>query len=174
MSSWKILSRARRYATRAHADLDHRRKYSLEPYAVHLQAVAEIVASVTDDWEMIAAAWLHDTVEDTAVTLADLEREFGIPLARLVGELTDISRPSDGNRAFENPWTVLISPRPRHEPKRLNWPISSITAGISVPRIPNLPGCTSWKWPHFWRCWRKAIEPSLIRPYRPCILERKH
>ena len=95
-----LVKMARRYATKAHADLDHRRKYSLEPYAVHLQAVADLVASVTDDREMIAAAWLHDTVEDTAVTLCDLEQKFGFPVARLVGELTDVSRTSDGNRVF--------------------------------------------------------------------------
>lgn len=95
-----LVNIARRYATKAHADLDHRRKYSLEPYAVHLQAVADLVASVSDDREMIAAAWLHDTVEDTTITLSDLEQEFGFPIARLVGELTDVSKPSDGNRAF--------------------------------------------------------------------------
>ncbi|WP_306547101.1 HD domain-containing protein [Desulfobulbus sp.] len=94
-----LVSKARNHAVKAHAHLNHRRKYSLEPYDVHLQRVAELVASVTDDPEMIAAAWLHDTVEDTAVTLLDLEQQFGPAVAQLVGELTDVSRPSDGNRA---------------------------------------------------------------------------
>ncbi|RXM22001.1 bifunctional (p)ppGpp synthetase/guanosine-3',5'-bis(diphosphate) 3'-pyrophosphohydrolase, partial [Citrobacter sp. AAK_AS5] len=61
--------------------------------------VATIVASVTDDPEMIAAAWLHDIVEDTPASFLDLEKEFGPRVAELVGELTDVSRPSDGNRA---------------------------------------------------------------------------
>ena len=39
--------------------------------------MAQLVASVTDDQEMVAAAWLHDTVEDTQATIEDIEREFG-------------------------------------------------------------------------------------------------
>jgi (p)ppGpp synthase/HD superfamily hydrolase len=48
---------------------------------------------------MVAAAWLHDTVEDTAVPLALIETEFGARVGRLVGELTAISTPDDGDRA---------------------------------------------------------------------------
>jgi hypothetical protein len=57
------------------------------------------VTSVTDDPEMIAAAWLHDTVEDTPVTFQDIEKEFGAGVAQLVLDLTDVSKASDGNRA---------------------------------------------------------------------------
>ena len=55
---------------------------------------------VTDDEETIAAAWLHDTVEDTPATFEDIERDFGHGVKALVMELTDISRPGDGNRAL--------------------------------------------------------------------------
>ena len=94
-----LVKRASDYATRAHQRIDHRRMYSKQPYHVHLEAVATQVATVTDDPETIAAAWLHDTVEDTPATLEDIEESFGAPVAELVEELTDISRPSDGNRA---------------------------------------------------------------------------
>jgi len=94
-----LVKRASDYATRAHQRIDHRRKYSKQPYHVHLEAVAKQVAVVSDDPEIIAAAWLHDTVEDTPATLEDIEELFGKPVAELVEELTDISRPSDGNRA---------------------------------------------------------------------------
>jgi (p)ppGpp synthase/HD superfamily hydrolase len=47
---------------------------------------------------MIAAALLHDVVEDTHVTLDQIEDRFGNEVAELVGWLTDISRPEDGNR----------------------------------------------------------------------------
>lgn len=87
------------FATEAHQRIDHRRKYSNQPYAVHLERVAKTVASVTDDEEMIAAAWLHDVVEDTPATLDDIERNFGSSIASLVRELTDVSKPGDGNRA---------------------------------------------------------------------------
>ena len=93
------MQRAVKFATQAHRRIDQRRKYSKQPYEVHLKSVAEIVASVTDDEEMLAAAWLHDTVEDTPATIEDIEREFGEGVASLVSDLTDVSRPGDGNRA---------------------------------------------------------------------------
>jgi hypothetical protein len=94
-----LVERARNFATKAHQRIDHRRKYSKQPYQVHLEAVAKLVASVSDDPETIAAAWLHDTLEDTPATLGDIEEHFGVTVAELVEELTDVSRPGDGNRA---------------------------------------------------------------------------
>lgn len=95
-----LVERAREFAISAHQRISHKRKYSQQPYQVHLEAVAKSVASVTDDPEMIAAAWLHDTVEDTPATLGDIEDQFGKGVAELVENLTDISRPGDGNRAL--------------------------------------------------------------------------
>jgi hypothetical protein len=94
-----LISRARHFATEAHSRINHVRKYTNQPYQVHLKAVAQRVASVTDDQEVIAAAWLHDTVEDTTATFHDIEAEFGARVMQLVSELTDVSRPGDGNRA---------------------------------------------------------------------------
>ena len=94
-----LVRRAQDYATRAHQRIGQVRKYNKQPYHVHLEAVAKLVAEVTDDPETIAAAWLHDTVEDTPATLEDIEAEFGLPVAELVEELSDVSKPSDGNRA---------------------------------------------------------------------------
>jgi hypothetical protein len=93
-----LVHRAQDFATNAHKRIDHRRKYTKQVYTVHLASVARIVASVTDDQEMIAAAWLHDVVEDTPATLYDIETSFGFGVAELVENLTDISKPSDGNR----------------------------------------------------------------------------
>jgi len=90
---------ARRYATEAHAAAGQRRKYTDEPYIVHPAAVAELVRSVTDDEQMIAAAWLHDTVEDTPSTIDDIERHFGQRVAELVDQLTDSAQPAAKNRA---------------------------------------------------------------------------
>lgn len=89
---------ARRYATQAHADAGQRRKYTDEPYIVHPAAVAELVRSVSDDEAMIAAAWLHDTVEDTASTLKDIKEHFGARVAHLVDMLTDSAQPQAKNR----------------------------------------------------------------------------
>lgn len=90
--------RALTFAAAAHAGIDQRRKYTNEPYIVHPIAVAEIVASVDHTEEMLAAAFLHDTVEDTPVTIERIETEFGPVVAELVGWLTDVSKPEDGNR----------------------------------------------------------------------------
>lgn len=95
-----LVDKARQFALKAHGRIDHRRKYSSDPYPVHLQAVADLVASVSDDPEMIAAAWLHDTIEDTPTTEAELQQRFGSAVVQLVGELTDVSRAVDGNRAI--------------------------------------------------------------------------
>ncbi len=110
-----LVARARAYAVDAHGRQGQRRKYTKQPYAVHLKAVAELVESATDDAETIAAAWLHDTVEDTPVTLDQVEREFGAAVAALVSDLTDVSRPGDGNRAtrkaIDREHTARASPR---------------------------------------------------------------
>ena len=94
-----LIQRAKDFAVRAHTSIVHLRKYTKAPYATHLENVSGLVASVTRDPETIAAAWLHDVVEDTPVTIEDLEREFGRAVAGMVESLTDVSRPSDGNRA---------------------------------------------------------------------------
>jgi len=94
-----IVARARRFATEAHERIDQRRKYTNQPYQEHLKAVAELVAGAGGDAEMVAAAWLHDTVEDTPATFGDIERTFGRSVRDLVADLTDVSKPGDGNRA---------------------------------------------------------------------------
>lgn len=84
------------------ADKAHRgqvRKYTGEPYIAHPAAVAKIVATVTDDVAMVAAALLHDTLEDTTTSYLDLVTAFGHDIADLVLEVTDVSKPSDGNRS---------------------------------------------------------------------------
>lgn len=86
------------FAKDAHESIDQRRKYTNEPYIVHPIAVAEIVKTVTHKDEMVAAALLHDTVEDTDTTIEDIDREFGAEVADLVYWLTDVSKPEDGNR----------------------------------------------------------------------------
>ncbi|MEQ8691712.1 MAG: DUF6331 family protein [Pseudomonadales bacterium] len=93
-------SRARDFAYAAHNANDHRRKYTDEPYTTHLQRVASLVESVGGDSSMIAAAYLHDTVEDTATTIDDIRATFGDDVAYLVSYLTDVSKPADGNRAL--------------------------------------------------------------------------
>lgn len=95
----RLVSDAMWFATRHHDGIDHRRKYTNEPYITHPDAVACLVYSVPHTEEQIAAAFCHDTVEDTKATLVDVERELGGEVANLVEMLTDVSKPEDGNRA---------------------------------------------------------------------------
>lgn len=88
--------RARDFAARYHAG--QARKYTGEPYINHPAAVVELVRSVPHTEEMLAAAWLHDTLEDTAATAVQIEDEFGFEVLELVSYLTDVSGPADGNR----------------------------------------------------------------------------
>lgn len=91
--------RAKDFATRYHASIDHKRKYTREPYITHPASVVELVRSVPHTEAMLCTAWLHDTVEDTPCTLDEIERVFGFEVAALVEMLTDVSKPSDGKRA---------------------------------------------------------------------------
>lgn len=85
------------YARGAHGE--QKRKYTGADYVTHCINVAETVATVTSDAEVIAAAVLHDTIEDTPATYTDILLAFGPRVAKLVMEVTDASRPEDGNRA---------------------------------------------------------------------------
>ena len=83
-----LLDHAIIYAVKAHAGTERRGKGF--PYIVHLMESVEIVATITPDQELLAAAMLHDTVEDTEVTVEDLRREFGDRVAFLVAAESDI------------------------------------------------------------------------------------
>ena len=83
-----VLDKAIVFAVKAHAGTERRGKGF--PYIVHPLEAVEIVATMTTDQELLAAAALHDTVEDTSVTLDDIRREFGDRVAKLVEEESDV------------------------------------------------------------------------------------
>ena len=95
----EVVERARIFATAAHAAVKQVRKYTNEPYIVHPHEVADIVSSRPHTPEMVAAAWLHDVVEDTGVELGTIWTEFGVVVASYVHWLTIQTRKEDGNRA---------------------------------------------------------------------------
>lgn len=79
-----MINKAIAFAVKAHEGQP--RKGTEIPYIFHPLEVGMIVSRITDDEEVIAAAVLHDTVEDCyAVTLDDIRREFGDRVARIVG-----------------------------------------------------------------------------------------
>ena len=83
----ELLDRAIIFAVKAHAGTERRGKGY--PYIVHPLEAVEIVSTMTADQELLAAAALHDTVEDTEVTVEQLREEFGDRVADLVVSETD-------------------------------------------------------------------------------------
>lgn len=77
-----MIRKAAEFAARAHEGAV--RKGSQIPYISHPMEVAMIVAMMTDDQELIAAAYLHDVIEDAGVTYEELKQEFGPHIAELV------------------------------------------------------------------------------------------
>ncbi len=82
-----LLDRAIIFAVKAHHNSERRGKGF--PYIVHPMEAVEIVATITSDQELLAAAALHDTVEDTDVTLEDIRHEFGDRVASIVEAESD-------------------------------------------------------------------------------------
>lgn len=94
-----IIERARLAATFAHGAKGQVRKYTGTPYIEHPERVAELVGLAGGNDQMIAAAYLHDVVEDTDVSLKMIETEFGYRVAWLIKDMTNVARKSDGDRA---------------------------------------------------------------------------
>ena len=82
-----LLDRAIIFAVEAHHDTERRGKGF--PYIVHPMEAVEIVATITPDQELLAAAALHDTIEDTDVTYEQLREAFGERVADLVRAESD-------------------------------------------------------------------------------------
>ena len=82
-----LLDRAILFAVRCHSGVERRGKGF--PYIVHPMEAMAIAATMTADQEVLAAAALHDVVEDTEVTLDQLRSQFGDRIARLVDTESD-------------------------------------------------------------------------------------
>lgn len=91
-----VIETAFEFASNAHQG--QVRKYTGEPYINHPVEVAHIVASAGGTHQMVCAALLHDVIEDCGVTQKELSRLFDDNIVHMVVDLTDISKPSDGNR----------------------------------------------------------------------------
>src|SRR5512142_2349250 len=99
----ELIQRAYRVAEEAHRD---QKRHSGEPYINHCLAVASILADLRVPSEVVAAGLLHDTVEDTSITLNDIRRDFGQTIAVLVDgvtKLTNLPRVSRDDQHAESP-----------------------------------------------------------------------
>lgn len=88
----ELLDRAIVFAVEAHRNSERRGKGF--PYIVHPMEAVAIVATITSDQQLLAAAALHDTIEDTDVSYEQLRQEFGERIADLVQQESDKSTPA--------------------------------------------------------------------------------
>jgi GTP pyrophosphokinase len=105
----ELLVRAYRFSERAH---EGQLRSSGDPYVTHCVEVAKTLADLQLDTVTVAAGLLHDVVEDTVITIADVEREFGAEIAAIVDGVTKIGTlpmHSTQERQVENYRKLLVS-----------------------------------------------------------------
>jgi len=104
-----LLARAYRFSERAHHG---QKRSSGEPYVLHCVEVAKILAGLNLDSVTVASGLIHDVVEDTPVTVAEIEKEFGAEMAQIVDGVTKIGTiafQSREERQVENYRKLLLS-----------------------------------------------------------------
>ncbi len=101
----ELVSRAYHTAETAH---ENQKRASGEPYLNHCIAVASILAEMRVPPAVVAAGLLHDTVEDTQVTLMDLTRDFGGEIAKLVDGVTKLTHLPRVTRGDQKPEELVV------------------------------------------------------------------
>ncbi|MFD1737521.1 HD domain-containing protein [Bacillus salitolerans] len=137
-----IVEKARIFARNAHHG--QTRKLSTEPYFVHPEAVAKILLDANLAEEIIAAGYLHDTVEDTNVSIEDIQREFGHEIAEIVAGNTE-----DKSKTWEE--------RKKHTIEYTRTAAFEMKCLIAADKLDNLQSIANTnshdgeKWSHFKR-----------------------
>ena len=127
----QVVARAADFAARRHT---HQRRMgeAAEPYFNHLAHVAALLADAGADANLVAAGYLHDTIEDQAVTHAELVEAFNLDVADLVAHVTDDKRlPKDRRKRLQ----VEHAPHlpPRAQMLKMADKISNLTALLASP-----------------------------------------
>ena len=127
----RLVSEAADLAARRHSGMQRKGRHN-EPYINHLAEVANLLSIATEgaDAELVAAGWLHDTIEDTETTHRELAEKFGERVAALVVEVTDdMTLPKEERRRRQ----VVDAPKKSPEAKliKIADKISNIRARIS-------------------------------------------
>lgn len=121
----ELVLRAYRIAEHAHRE---QKRASDEPYINHCIAVAVILAEMHVPPEVIAAGLLHDTVEDTEVTLHDLRRDFSDEIANLVDGVTKLTQLPRVSRGDQHPEDVIREAEQRQIAERRGIPDPELAA----------------------------------------------
>lgn len=125
------LSRARHVAAEAHGEMGQ--TYGAHPYTVHLDAVVEVLRRFGHrDPTLVAAGYLHDTLEDTRLRLEDITKEFGPQVSEIVDAVTDGEGPNRKARK-ERPYRLIPT-----VPGALAVKLADRIANIEAARLTNL------------------------------------
>lgn len=104
-----LIDKAKAFAKERHAN--QTRKYSGEPYSQHLRSGVQLLDGYRITAEpVLAAAWLHDTIEDTPTTMQDILQEFGPEVAELVYWMTDAEEGDRETRTHIIAWRLGRAP----------------------------------------------------------------
>ncbi len=135
-SSRDDLSLIERAYNVAHAAHINQKRSSGEPYIQHPLAVAGILAQTKLDTPTIAAALMHDVVEDTPVKLDDIRAQFGNEIASLVDAVTKLSKREGIKQEFAAPVATngKTAPQEPMQPQKSNPTRHLITAPTAMPK----------------------------------------
>lgn len=147
---------ARSFAIAAHGD----QRYGDKPYAFHLDAVAALAEPYGDD--AVAIAYLHDTVEDTETTLAEVEQRFGPLIAACVGLLTD---EPGANRKERKARTYA-------KLAQVRGPSELALIVKAADRLANVRACVADRKTSLWELYRSEYAVFKPAAFRPGLCDR--
>ncbi len=133
-----VVREAHALATKAHAG---QTRLSGEPYVTHAVAVAVIVAELGLDATSVAAALLHDVVEDTPITLEEIEERFGATIAAIVDGVTKLDRLQFSSKEAQQAATV----RKMLVAMAKDWRVLVIKLADRLHNMRTLAGMPEWK-----------------------------
>lgn len=124
------------------------RKAAKSPYILHPLEAASIVGTLTNDREILAAAALHDTVEDTDTTIEEIEAEFGRRVALLVLSETEdkmAGRPAAETWEARKEVTLITLEHTREPGVRMMWLGDKLSNMRSFARLHRQKGSAMWQ-----------------------------
>jgi GTP pyrophosphokinase len=127
MTDRDLINRAYRVAETAHSN---QFRVSGEPYINHCVAVATIIADLQVPVEVIVAGLLHDTVEDTEITLEDIRNDFGEDIAKMVDGVTKLTQLPRVSRGDQHPEEDLRDEEIRQAADRRGEPDPETAVGL--------------------------------------------
>lgn len=131
LSPVRLVSEAAEFAAHRHTGTPRKARPD-EPYVNHLAEVASLLADATDDAELVAAGWLHDSIEDTDTTHEELAQKFSERVAGLVAECTDDMNLSQTERRQKQ-----IEDAPHKSPGAKLIKIADKISNIRARMVPN-------------------------------------